>query len=225
MYGSHPAGEGGEYETLTLSHPLTSSRLSIVDSEVIITDPEPNLVAYLKIRRAELVPKTADEIAAQPNAQQLREMLGLPHSSSSASAVAEEGVSESNGEAWLDTVGQEALQELQSMDIGQRAKLDEVRAVERDLGVLELGAGAPASAATQQGHSDGATATADVRFAKRGRWFTISTTASSVYSGTSAAGTGNVGDQVRSCFNRITGGSKSFTTPSIPASSTGAGVA
>lgn len=224
MYGSHPAGEGGEYETLTLSSPLTSSRLSIVDSEVIITDPEPNLVAYLKIRRAELVPKTADETAAQPNAQQLREMLGLPQSSSSAPAPAGECASESNGEAWLDTMGLEALEELQSMDKGQRWKLDEVQDVERDLGVLELGA-ASTSATAQQGHSGDATATADVRFAKRGRWFTISTTASSVSSGTSAAGTGNVGDQVRSCFDRITGGSKSFTTPTIPASSTEAGMA
>ena len=223
MYGSHPAGEGGEYETLTLSSPLTSSRLSIVDSEVIITDPEPNLVAYLKIRKAELVPKTADEIAAQPHAQQLREMLGLPYSSSSAPAPAGEGAGESDGEAWLDAMGQEALEELQSLEIGQRGKLDEVQSVELDLGGLELRA-ASSSAKAEQSHSNNATATADLRFAKRGRWFTISTSASSASSG-SSAGTEDVGDQVRSCFDRITGGSKSFTTPTIPARRTGAGMA
>lgn len=74
IYGSHPAGEGGEYETLTLDSPLFAQKVKLVDTEVIITDPEPNVVAYLRIPRAELVPKQG---WMKPSQADLRQMLGL----------------------------------------------------------------------------------------------------------------------------------------------------
>jgi diphthine-ammonia ligase len=74
MYGAHPAGEGGEYETLTLDTPLFSHRINLTQSEVVITDPEPCLVAYLRIAKAEL---QAKEGWTQPTVSELREILGL----------------------------------------------------------------------------------------------------------------------------------------------------
>ncbi|RXK37738.1 hypothetical protein M231_04987 [Tremella mesenterica] len=74
-YGSHPAGEGGEYETITLSSPLWSHRLYILSSEVIITDPEPYPVAYLRVETAEIEPKAN---WSKPSVRELRNMLGLP---------------------------------------------------------------------------------------------------------------------------------------------------
>ncbi|WVQ75780.1 hypothetical protein IAR50_005413 [Cryptococcus sp. DSM 104548] len=94
QYGSHPAGEGGEYETLTLSTPLFSHRLKLVETEVIVTDPEPYPVAYLKVKKAELEEKPGWQ---KPSVSELREMLGLD---------AEPGL------AGLDEEGQERLEEL-----------------------------------------------------------------------------------------------------------------
>lgn len=73
-YGSHPAGEGGEYETLTLSTPLFSHRLKITKSSVIVSDPEPSLVAYLKVDEVVLEEKLN---WVKPNLNQLRGDLGL----------------------------------------------------------------------------------------------------------------------------------------------------
>lgn len=75
MYGSHPAGEGGEYETITLSMPLYSHRLELVETEVVVTDPEPYPVAYLRVTKARLVPK---EDWKKPTASELRQLLQLP---------------------------------------------------------------------------------------------------------------------------------------------------
>jgi diphthine-ammonia ligase len=77
MYGAHPAGEGGEYETLTLDTPIFSHRINIKQSEVVITDPEPSLVAYLRIEDAEL---EAKEGWMKPTVEELRELLGLDES-------------------------------------------------------------------------------------------------------------------------------------------------
>lgn len=74
IYGSHPAGEGGEYETITLDSPLFSHRVRLLDTEIVVSDPEPNLVAYLRIPCAELVPKTGWD---RPSQSDLRAMLGL----------------------------------------------------------------------------------------------------------------------------------------------------
>ena len=74
QYGSHPAGEGGEYETLTLSTPLFSHRLRITKSTVVVTDPEPYPVAYLRVEGAELEEKSG---WVRPRVGDLREMLGL----------------------------------------------------------------------------------------------------------------------------------------------------
>lgn len=74
QYGAHPAGEGGEYETLTLDCPLFSKRINITKSEVVITDPEPYPVAYLRIEDAELEPKDG---WTKPTVTELRELLGL----------------------------------------------------------------------------------------------------------------------------------------------------
>ncbi|KIR52089.1 hypothetical protein I315_05380 [Cryptococcus gattii Ru294] len=73
QYGSHPAGEGGEYETLTLSTPLFSHRLKLVKTNTIVTDPEPYTVAYLKVEEAVLEPK---EGWVKPTVEELRGMLG-----------------------------------------------------------------------------------------------------------------------------------------------------
>lgn len=75
MYGSHPAGEGGEYETTTLSMPLYSHRLELVETEVVVTDPEPYPVAYLRVKKARLIPK---ENWNKPTASELRALLRPP---------------------------------------------------------------------------------------------------------------------------------------------------
>ena len=74
-YGSHPAGEGGEYETITLTSPLWSHRLVLKSTEVIITDPGEYSVAYLRVDDADLEEK---EGWTRPTVQQLRDMLRLP---------------------------------------------------------------------------------------------------------------------------------------------------
>nr|XP_019008251.1 cytoplasmic protein [Kwoniella pini CBS 10737]OCF47032.1 cytoplasmic protein [Kwoniella pini CBS 10737] len=73
-YGSHPAGEGGEYETFTLSTPLFSHKVKLNKCQTIITDPEPYPVAYLKIEDAELEAKAG---WTKPSVKELRQMLGL----------------------------------------------------------------------------------------------------------------------------------------------------
>nr|KIR83025.1 cytoplasmic protein [Cryptococcus tetragattii IND107] len=100
QYGSHPAGEGGEYETLTLSTPLFSHRLKLVKTNTVVTDPEPYTVAYLKVEEAVLEPK---EGWVKPTVEELREMLGLE----------EEDV----GMEGLDEEGKERLEELGEREV------------------------------------------------------------------------------------------------------------
>lgn len=59
---------------MTLDTPLFSHRINFVDSELVVTDPEPYCVAYLRVNKAELVPKS-DWVP--PTVAQLRETLGL----------------------------------------------------------------------------------------------------------------------------------------------------
>ncbi|KAK4683546.1 diphthine-ammonia ligase, partial [Tremellales sp. Uapishka_1] len=110
QFGAHPAGEGGEYETLTLSTPLFSHRLEIVKSEVIVSDPEPHLVAYMKVEEARLVEKPGWR---KPTVRELREMIGLD---------------EQDG---LDDEGREALEELEKENLGsldgERATIGSIR--------------------------------------------------------------------------------------------------
>ncbi|XAO27823.1 hypothetical protein I312_106686 [Cryptococcus bacillisporus CA1280] len=103
QYGSHPAGEGGEYETLTLSTPLFSHRLKLVKTNTVVTDPEPYTVAYLKVEEAVLEPK---EGWVKPTVKELREMLGL-----------EEDDGEHVGMEGLDEEGKERLDELGEREV------------------------------------------------------------------------------------------------------------
>ena len=98
LYGSHPAGEGGEYETITLDSPLFSHRLKIVESEVVVTDPEPYPVAYLRVGKAVLEEK---EGWTRPDVTQLRNLLGLD---------------EPAGREGLDVQGEELLDDLGTVD-------------------------------------------------------------------------------------------------------------
>jgi diphthine-ammonia ligase len=57
-YDVHVAGEGGEYETLTLDMPLFHSRVVLEETEVVVTDEDPFApVGYLRVIRAHLEPK------------------------------------------------------------------------------------------------------------------------------------------------------------------------
>ncbi|KAK0230964.1 hypothetical protein IW262DRAFT_1453888 [Armillaria fumosa] len=57
-YGSHICGEGGEYESLTLDCPLFKSRISLLDTEVVIhSDNDFATVAYLRVKNAILLSK------------------------------------------------------------------------------------------------------------------------------------------------------------------------
>lgn len=124
QYGSHPAGEGGEYETLTLSTPLFSHRLKLVKTKTIVTDPEPYTVAYLKVEEAVLEPK---EGWVRPTVEELREMLGLER---------EEEV----GMEGLDEEGKERLEELGERDVeeGGGVEMEEWSGGEVDGGKVQF---------------------------------------------------------------------------------------
>lgn len=107
QYGAHPAGEGGEYESLTLDTPLSSHRLRIQRSETVVTDPEPYPVAYLRIEEAELDPK---EGWTKPSLGELRELLHLDESADS-------------GTAGLDEAGLELLEAIGQVPVKPRAPL------------------------------------------------------------------------------------------------------
>lgn len=158
QYGSHPAGEGGEYETLTLSTPLFSHRLKLVKTNTVVTDPEPYTVAYLKVEEAVLEPKKG---WVKPTVEELREMLGL-----------EEEDGEDVGMEGLDEEGKERLEELGERDV--EAVPEEGREVgEWSGGVVE-----------------------EVRFVKKGRWFTASVQGVTLPSE-------DVGQELEKCFNAI----------------------
>ncbi|OCF44797.1 cytoplasmic protein [Kwoniella heveanensis CBS 569] len=148
-YGSHPAGEGGEYETLTLSTPLFSHRLKLVKTHTIITDPEPYPVAYLKVEETEL---EAKEGWRRPTVAELRVMLGLDESA--------------RGEEALNDDSKELLKELR-----QVVKYDV------DLAAINLNEAdrpeQPALDAASTMASGGATEP-KVRFERKGRWFSAS---------------------------------------------------
>lgn len=118
QYGSHPAGEGGEYETLTLSTPLFSHRLHLLKTSTVVTDPEPYPVAYLRVEEAELVEK---EGWARPTVQELRQMLGLDE-----------------GYDGLDEKGRERLEEIGELDVIER-KDGEASDTRPSLGALSMG--------------------------------------------------------------------------------------
>lgn len=108
QYGAHPAGEGGEYETLTLDTPLFSHRIRIVESEVVVSDPEPNLVAYLRVTKAELDPKDG---WVRPSVSELRELLGL-----------DEDVEE--GAECLDEQGRDVYWHVKDAQVEERRDVD-----------------------------------------------------------------------------------------------------
>lgn len=64
QFGAHVAGEGGEYETLTLDSPLhQKGRVALGETKVVMHTDTGGIadVAYLAAREAFLVPKTAQE--------------------------------------------------------------------------------------------------------------------------------------------------------------------
>lgn len=117
-YGSHPAGEGGEYETLTLSTPLFSHTIELEDAEVVITDPEPYPVAYLRVPGGRLVKK---ENWVRPGQDELRRMLCL------------DGVEV--GSEGLDEAGLELLADLRTTTLLETNPSEEVNA---DLAALSI---------------------------------------------------------------------------------------
>ncbi|KAL7423571.1 hypothetical protein Q5752_001151 [Cryptotrichosporon argae] len=147
-YGSHPAGEGGEYETLTLDGPLFSHRVVLEDTAVVVSDPEPHEVAYLRIGGARLELK---EGWVRPDMRKLRRVLGLTDEGA-------EGGGESGGneEAWrvrhaLDDEGREVLDQLQGLPVGPALTGTD------SVVVTDEAAGGPS-----------------VRFGRQGRWFAVS---------------------------------------------------
>jgi diphthine-ammonia ligase len=82
------------------------------DTEVVITDPEPYPVAYLRVANGKLVEK---EEWVRPGVEELRTMLGLGGD---------------DGEEGLDEVGRELLDDLRqsrlgpSMKVGEEEQLD-----------------------------------------------------------------------------------------------------
>ena len=102
-----------------MSTPLFSHRLELENTEVIVTDPEPYPVAYLRVAGGKLVEK---EGWTRPGVGELREMLGLG---------GDEGVE------GLDEPGRELLEELrQSLKgkVGETSELvEEVSSVSVDL--------------------------------------------------------------------------------------------
>ncbi|EJU06218.1 hypothetical protein DACRYDRAFT_45569 [Dacryopinax primogenitus] len=69
LYGAHPCGEGGEYETLTLDCPSFRHRIELTDTETVIhSDADFASVAYLRVKNARLLPKELEhvEIPAPP---------------------------------------------------------------------------------------------------------------------------------------------------------------
>lgn len=57
-FGTHPCGEGGEYETFTTDSPLFKSCIDIKVKEIVIVDQSDVApVAYLRIKHALLVKK------------------------------------------------------------------------------------------------------------------------------------------------------------------------
>ncbi|KIL00598.1 hypothetical protein PAXRUDRAFT_129434 [Paxillus rubicundulus Ve08.2h10] len=60
-FGTHPCGEGGEYETFTINGPLFKGRVDIKEVEAVVLDPsEVAPVAYLRIKQAALVEREGD---------------------------------------------------------------------------------------------------------------------------------------------------------------------
>jgi diphthine-ammonia ligase len=64
-FGTHPCGEGGEYETFTTDCPLFQSCIDIKVKEVVVVDESDVApVAYLRIKHALLVKKEATSAAS-----------------------------------------------------------------------------------------------------------------------------------------------------------------
>lgn len=69
MYGTHPCGEGGEYESFTLDCPgIFKGKIVLQDTEKVSSiegDVAP--VAYLRIKGAEVVDKSEEDLSAEAN--------------------------------------------------------------------------------------------------------------------------------------------------------------
>ncbi|KAL1409041.1 hypothetical protein Q8F55_005865 [Vanrija albida] len=178
MYGAHPAGEGGEYESLTLDTPLFSHRLRIVRSEVILTDPEPSPVAYLRIDEADLVPK---EGWTRPSVAELRVLLGLADDVPGREDLDEEGLE------LLDDIGDNV-----AIQAGEGASASEPQRGTND----ESGEVIDNQPRGQGGsdHRDGDGVS--VRFGRHEQWFAVTAT------GSTRDGQ-DVGQELTQCFEAI----------------------
>lgn len=153
-------------------------------------------MAYLKIRKAELVPKSQEELALMPDTADLRQMLGLPKLT--AGETSGGAVERSDGEAWLDTQGQEAYEELQ----GEMGRPDaSVHPTQANLAAQVSDMKLDSSSAGAEDCSS-LSSEDEISFSKRGRWFTISTSAITSPNDSAEA---DIGEQVKSCFDRIKG--------------------
>ncbi|ORY30238.1 hypothetical protein BCR39DRAFT_530125 [Naematelia encephala] len=175
-YGSHPAGEGGEYETLTLSSPLFSHRLKLVKTRVIVTDPEPYPVAYLKVEEAELEEKVG---WTKPSVEELREMLGF---------------NEDERQDGLDEISRELEEEIGSWS--KVVKLDEDDAANSVAVKVNDAVSEMVTSLEALDTNDESRNLDNIRFASRGRWFTASIDGRSLSDE-------NIGDEVTRCFNSL----------------------
>lgn len=181
QYGAHPAGEGGEYETLTLDIPLFSHRLILTKTRTIVTDPEPYPVAYLKVEEAKLEEKVG---WVKPGIGELREMLGLGHGLGMEGLEGLEGLDEESREV-LERVGR---REAKSPPVGNMGEVGEAVGDEEFEGDGDQGAG--------DGFVEGDDE--EVRFGRRGRWFAVSVSVR-VRNGE------GIGDEVKRGFDAISG--------------------
>lgn len=186
MYGAHPAGEGGEYESLTLDTPLFSHRLRIVRSEVILTDPEPSPVAYLRIDEADLVPK---EGWTRPSVRELRALLGLEDPVRGREDLDEEGLE------LLDDIGDVQVKAGASDDSndGQppRGTNDDESGV-----IGSISRGGQSGSGGSSGAPEGG-----VRFGRHGQWFAVTAYGHS----SEQDDNDDVGQELRRCFDAIKG--------------------
>jgi len=124
LYGSHPAGEGGEYETLTLDSPIFSHRLKTVESEIVVTDPEPYPVAYLRVQKAVLEEK---EGWIRPGIEELRRLLGMEELSDGLNAVGREVLEDMSDVPVGDVSAQEAgVTDISALSLSSATKPQDV---------------------------------------------------------------------------------------------------
>lgn len=99
---------------MTLDAPIFSHRIQFVDPEIVVTDPEPYCVAYLRVKTAILVPKP-DWV--RPTVADLRGILGLDEAETGA-----EGLDEQSREL-REQIGEPSIiAETDKVDLGTKSR-------------------------------------------------------------------------------------------------------